>query len=385
MEENIGGDDSDKIDCGYNSRPMPSASRPLEKPAHPTSRPSSTSYQQSFPSDFSSVIFSRALDVACAAQKAQDHVVEAAKKAAYISELADMAYQEVDALHDVAADLATMAKSVAQTTMDICHFDSLEEAYKSSTAHKEKIDFESFVNVLHPEFSPHEVFLQRRPSNRLPRERLPLPSNSESRDGQRVVKPAPNSGASTGSSGHRRWSLPDRQCGSGPLRLFDQDVTQTQEKFPSRPSVEERKESMAAVFDNTHPITPLWEDRYCNVAREDEAVSTNTPSDNAGQWQKKKAMKQFQIRLQHNQGLDSDNSAECLSSDRFESINNTNSKSIQQVRQKKNQLNPRNQQMYPDQSQKTPPAAENVHHSESESSLVSIGIIMTYNTVIDHI
>ena len=75
------------------------------------------------------------------------------------------------------------------------------------------------------------------------------------------------------------------------------------EKFPMPFSNASYRGSLAARFDSKQNISPLWEDRYVAVdsfqnERENTPPSLN-PMAQGSSWSEKKAMKQFQMKIQH--------------------------------------------------------------------------------------
>ena len=249
--------------------------------------------------------FEQALDVAKAALDAREQAILAKEKADHIEELAQQAVQESITLRNLAANLASTAVSVAGVAMGATGSTNLRDAYNMrAKSYNKKISLGNFLDVIqfgqtaNPSSSSDECSLKQWQSNETVL-KTPTPhhrtytitrnmsdnedSESDTRlpAGRALIKPVDYEQEL---SPAHSWTRPVKD----PSR-------ENLEKFPFPGAVIEHKENLAASFESTGNIKPLWEDRY--VQPEATGSIGSTQKQEGCSWQERKAMKQFQFKL----------------------------------------------------------------------------------------
>ena len=89
------------------------------------------------------------IEVASAAKRAMDQSTEADRRCAELSQLLERATEQAACVRHVAANLTETAASVARLALDVCRYDSLEQAFRLATTDRPaSIDVDTFLSVV---------------------------------------------------------------------------------------------------------------------------------------------------------------------------------------------------------------------------------------------
>ena len=92
------------------------------------------------------------LDVASAAQRAVAQSTDADRRCVELVELARRAGDHAAALRRIAANLTDTAASVARLALDVCRYDSLQQAFDAATTYHRPaappIDVDTFLSLV---------------------------------------------------------------------------------------------------------------------------------------------------------------------------------------------------------------------------------------------
>jgi hypothetical protein len=253
--------------------------------------------------------FEKVLDVAKAALEAREQAIIAKEKADRIEELAQEAMIEANQLRDLASNLACTAVSVAGVALGATGVNCRDAYNMRAKTYNKKISLHNFLDVIQTgqtvnnssssNFSSHdECGLKQWQSNETvlktstpPRHRNSLLSDYDESDSDTRVPSVRLTPYKHLHQEHMDYGqdLSPSHSWTRPMRDHSRENL---EKFPLPGAVNEHRDILAASFESTSNIKPLWEDRYVQPETTGSTQKLDVLS-----WQERKAMKQFQYKL----------------------------------------------------------------------------------------
>ena len=89
------------------------------------------------------------IEVASAAKRAVDQSADADRRCAELTELVERACEQASSVRHVAASLTDTAATVARLALDVCRYDSFQQAFQLATTHHDAtIDVDTFLSVV---------------------------------------------------------------------------------------------------------------------------------------------------------------------------------------------------------------------------------------------